>query len=97
MSVSSTVPIPPGTTTKTSEAITKWCRRLKNVLCSKASWTKGFISCSNGRSTRMPMERCGAPALAAPSLAACMRPGPPPVTISHSIAAQAAATRLTSS
>ena len=32
---SSTVPMPPGTTTKASEARTKWCSRVKNVLCSK--------------------------------------------------------------
>jgi len=37
------------------------------------------------------------PALAAPSLAACINPGPPPVTMSHPISANAAAARLTSS
>ena len=35
--VSSTVPIPPGTTTKASETSTKWCSREKNVRCSKTS------------------------------------------------------------
>ena len=45
-----------GTTTKASEAITKWCSRVKNVSCSKACSTKGLTSCSNGRSTRMPTD-----------------------------------------
>ena len=60
---------------------------------------EGIDLCSKGRSTRMPMDwlRSGAPAAAARSFAACMRPGPPPVTISHPISARARATRLTSS
>ena len=83
--VSSTVPIPPGTTTKASETSTKWCSREKNVRCSKAWPTNGLTSCSNGRSTRMPTEhRSGsAPAIRAPSFAACISPGPPPVTMSQ--------------
>ena len=39
----------------------------------------------------------GAPALFAPSLAACIRPGPPPVTMSQPIDANAAEVRFTSS
>src|SRR4029450_9800651 len=39
----------------------------------------------------------GAPAVVAPSLAACIRPGPPPVTMSQPIEANADATRFTSS
>src|SRR5262245_37357899 len=44
----------------------------------------------------MPIEP-GAPARVAPSLAACIRPGPPPVTMSQPIDANAVATRFTSS
>ena len=42
-------------------------------------------SCSNGKSTRMPTEaRSGsAPAIRAPSFAACISPGPPPVMMSQ--------------
>ena len=89
--------MPPGTTTNASDAITKCCKRVKNVPCSKACSTKGFTSCSNGSSTRMPNERPSRPAEAAPSLAACMSPGPPPVTMSQPMAVNAAAARLTSS
>ena len=39
----------------------------------------------------------GAPASLAPSLAACIRPGPPPVMMSQPMSARAAATRFTSS
>ena len=46
--VSSTVPMPPGTTTKASETSTKWCSREKNVRCSKTWPTNGLTSCSNG-------------------------------------------------
>src|SRR5262249_17201669 len=47
----------------------------------------------------MPTERLrsGALTAAAPSLAACISPGPPPVTMSQPISASAAASRLTSS
>src|SRR3954451_14614536 len=69
-----------------SDTRTKWCSRVKNVLCSNASVTKAFTSCSNGSSTRMPTDFWCAPSGSAsftPSLAACIRPGPPPVTMSH--------------
>ena len=91
--------MPPGATTNASEASTKWCRRVKNVRCSKTCSTKALASCSDGRSTRMPMDRSrsGAPASAAPSLAAFMRPCPPPVTMSQPISASARATRRVSS
>ena len=56
MSVSSTVPMPPGVTMKASDTSTKWCSRVKNVLCSNASVTNAFTSCSNGSSTRMPTD-----------------------------------------
>jgi len=67
-----------------SDISTKWCSRVKNVACSKVCSTKGLTSCSNGKCTRMPMlctpwfacDTC------APSLAACIRPGPPPVMMS---------------
>ena len=82
---SRSVPIPPGTTTKASETIMKWCSREKNVLCSYIWPTKGFTSCSKGSSTRTPTERPDAlPSTdMAPSLAACIRPGPPPVMMSQ--------------
>ena len=53
--------------------------------CSNAWLTNGLTSCSNGSSTRMPTDaRSGsAPAIRAPSFAACISPGPPPVTMSQ--------------
>src|SRR5262249_39549543 len=51
----------------------------------------------NGRSTRMPTECAFPPLAAAPSLAARISPGPPPVMMSHPSAASAAATRFVSS
>ena len=86
ISVSSTVPMPPGVTMNASDTRTKWCSRVKNVLCSNASVTKAFTSCSNGSSTRMPTDFWCVPSGSAsftPSFAACISPGPPPVTMSH--------------
>lgn len=82
---SSTVPIPPGTTTNASDTSTKWCSRVKKVPCSKACSTNAFTSCSNGSSTRMPSDASfpSGSASRAPSFAACISPGPPPVTISQ--------------
>ena len=65
-------------------------------LCSNACSTNGFTSCSKGSSTRMPTDP-GAPLLFAPSLAACISPRPPPVTMSQPSEAKAAAARFTSS
>ena len=97
MTISRTVPMPPGATMKASEAIANWCRRVKNVRCRNAWATKALTSCSKGSSTRMPMDRACSGAVDAPSLAACIRPGPPPVTMSQPMAASIAAARLVSS
>ena len=85
ISVSSTVPMPPGVTMKASDTSTKWCSRVKNVLCSNAWVTNAFTSCSNGNSTRMPTDvRSGSGSASfTPSFAACISPGPPPVTMSQ--------------
>ena len=52
--------------------------------------TNGFTSCSNGSSMLMPTERRrpSGSTECAPSFAACMRPGPPPVRMSQPIAGQ---------
>jgi hypothetical protein len=85
--VSSTVPMPPGITTNATDISTNWCSRVKNVLCSYAWVTKAFTRYSNGSCTRMPTElvRALESARLVPSLAAAMRPGPPPVMMSHPI------------
>ena len=76
--VSSTVPIPPGTTTNASETRTKWWSREKNVRCSKAWVTNGLTSCSKGKSTRMPTEaRSGSdPGHPSPLVRRLHQPGP---------------------
>src|SRR5215471_12752581 len=58
--------MPPGATRKASDISTNWCRRVKNVRCSKAMPTNVLTSCSNGRSTRIPTERTCSGELAAP-------------------------------
>ena len=68
---------------------------MKNVSCANDSVTNAFECCSNGKSTRIPYERPRRAAFA-PSLAACIRPGPPPVMMSQPIAASVSAMRLVS-
>src|SRR5258708_30062286 len=74
---SSSVPKPPGSTTKACEYLTNMVLRTKKYLNSRPMSTNSFRPCSCGNSMPRPTEiPC---ALAAPLLAASMIPGPPPV------------------
>src|SRR5437667_347327 len=78
---SSSVPNPPGSTTKACEYLTNMVLRTKKYLNSRPMSTNSFSPCSCGNSMPRPTEiPC---ALAAPLLAASMMPGPPPVLTAY--------------
>ncbi len=84
MKSSRLVPIPPGKMMKACDIRTKWCSREKKVRCAVTVSRYGFafsygieMVSPKERVLRVPRED------AAPSLAASIRPGPPPVTMSQ--------------
>ncbi len=91
------MPTPPGKITNACDIRTKWWRREKKVRCAVTLSRYGFafsygiaIVSPKERVLRVPRES------AAPSLAASIRPGPPPVTMSHPISVRSEASRRTS-
>src|SRR5229473_2437221 len=92
---SSSVPKPPGNTTKACEYLTNMVLRTKKYLNSRPMSTNSFRPCSCGNSMPRPTEiPC---ALAAPLLAASMMPGPPPVSTAYPALASAAVIWVVSS
>ena len=76
--------MPPGTTTNASDDEDEMVQAREEGAVLEGRLTNGLTSCSKGSSTRMPTEPSAAVGAAcAPSLAACIRPGPPPVTMAQ--------------
>ena len=89
--------MPPGATTKASDANTNWCRRVKNVRCSKASLDERVDFLLEGE---VDADTDGAGAFRGGGRAfvgGLHQPGPPPVMMSQPMSASAAATRFVSS
>ena len=91
--VSSSVPKPPGRQTNARLSFTSISLRVKKYFIetyfSSPAMT-GLAPCSNGSRIATPMLR----SRPAPSIAACMIPGPAPVTTIHPRSASAAAMRV---
>ncbi len=89
--ISSSVPNPPGRQMNPRDSFISISLRVKKYFiattCS-CSVAIVFAFSSNGRRIETPRDRCGP----APSAAACMIPGPAPVTTIQPSAASAAAT-----
>ena len=78
-SVSSSVPNPPGTATKPCDSFTSMSLRVKKYFietCLGSSWITSLARVSKGSRMLTPIEA----SWPAPSMAACMIPGPAPVT-----------------